>query len=148
LIHLFVDIVSKNGNLLLNVGPMADGTIPPVQRERLEGLGQWLDTNGEAIFESRPWVRAEGTTGDGTPLRFTRRGDSVYAVFLGPVTGGQIRIEDLELDDGVVIDVLGGDHGVTWNPSQGGVIIDTGSGLPDSPAGTLRLAPADGVTVD
>jgi len=59
LIHLFVDVVIKNGNLLLNVGPMADGTIPQNQRQRLEQFGQWLDVNGEAMFGARPWIRAE-----------------------------------------------------------------------------------------
>jgi alpha-L-fucosidase len=60
LVRMFVDIVSKNGNLLLNVGPMADGTISELQMERLEGLGAWLRTNGEAIFNTRPWLITEG----------------------------------------------------------------------------------------
>ena len=54
LVQMLVDIVSKNGNLLLNVGPMADGTISALQVERLEGLGAWLAVNGEAIFGTRP----------------------------------------------------------------------------------------------
>ncbi len=62
LIHLLVDIVAKNGNLLLNVGPMADGTIPQIQASRLSALGAWLDVNDEAIFGTRPWERAEGKT--------------------------------------------------------------------------------------
>ena len=53
LVHLLVDIVSKNGNLLLNVGPAADGRIPHAQAERLLGLGWWLKVNGEAIFTRR-----------------------------------------------------------------------------------------------
>ena len=51
LVHLLVDIVSKNGNLLLNVGPAADGRIPHAQAERLLGLGWWLKVNGEAIYD-------------------------------------------------------------------------------------------------
>ena len=74
LVHLFVDIVSKNGNLLLNVGPTAEGKIPDNQRERLEGFGHWLDINGEAIFGTRPWTQAEAKTLDGIPVRFTRKG--------------------------------------------------------------------------
>ena len=77
LVRMFVDIVSKNGNLLLNVGPMADGTIPEIQLSRLRALGAWLQVNGEAIFGTRPWVRAEGATEDGTAMRFTRRGDTL-----------------------------------------------------------------------
>ena len=60
LIYLLVDIVSKNGNLLLDVGPEADGTIPPVQMTRLQALGAWLEQNGDAIYGTRPWKRAEG----------------------------------------------------------------------------------------
>jgi alpha-L-fucosidase len=54
LVHSFVDIVSKNGNLLINVGPRADGSIPEIQAERLRALGAWLDVAGEAIYGTRP----------------------------------------------------------------------------------------------
>lgn len=54
-VHMLADIVSKNGNLLLNVGPTADGVIPWHQAERLLGLGWWLRTNGDAIYGTRPW---------------------------------------------------------------------------------------------
>ncbi len=73
LIYLLVDIVSKNGNLLLDVGPEADGTIPPVQMSRLQALGTWLQQNGEAIYGSRPWKRAVGETAEDIPVRFTRK---------------------------------------------------------------------------
>ncbi|CAA9342705.1 MAG: GH29, partial [uncultured Gemmatimonadaceae bacterium] len=78
LVRILVDVVSKNGNLLLNVGPMADGTIPPPQRARLEAMGAWLATNGEAIYGTRPWVRAEAVAEGGGRVRFTRRGPTVY----------------------------------------------------------------------
>jgi alpha-L-fucosidase len=70
LVALFVDIVSKNGNLLLNIGPMPDGTVSEIQLDRLHKLGEWLNVNGEALFDSRPWVRASATTPDGD-MRFT-----------------------------------------------------------------------------
>ena len=83
LVRSFVDIVSKNGNLLLNIGPMADGSIPAIQRERLLGLGTWLDVNGAAIFDTRPWVTAEGATDAGIDVRFTRADATLYATLHG-----------------------------------------------------------------
>ena len=91
LIRMLVDIVSKNGNLLLNVGPMADGTIPPVQANLLRGLGAWLKTYGAAIYGTRPWQRAEGITTTGAGVRFTRRlsaeGETLYVLFMDPLPG-------------------------------------------------------------
>ena len=76
LIHTFVDLVSKNGNLLINVGPRADGSIPETQAERLRAprrLAGWRA--GEAIHGTRPWRRAErrGRTLASNPVRFTRQ---------------------------------------------------------------------------
>jgi len=81
LIHSFVDIVSKNGNLLLNVGPKADGTIPEIQVERLRALGEWLDVNGAAIFGTRPWAVAEDD-GAAVEVRYTHRDGDLFAVAL------------------------------------------------------------------
>lgn len=93
----FVDIVSKNGNLLLNIGPKADGTITDEQQHVLREIGKWLLINGEAIFYSRPWRIAEegatkGTSGymtdhkkteyTGADIRFTTRGEYLYAILL------------------------------------------------------------------
>ena len=100
LIRMLVDIVSKNGNLLLNVGPMADGTIPEVQAELLRGVGQWLKTYGEAIYGTRPWRQAEGTTTTGGSVRFTSRADhhdTVYAVFMDPLEAGPVTLKGVRV---------------------------------------------------
>jgi alpha-L-fucosidase len=78
LVHVFVDIVSKNGNLLLNIGPKADGTIPAIQKQRLQALGSWLEIHGDGIFGSRPWVVAEDSESK-VEVRYTYSGGDLYA---------------------------------------------------------------------
>ncbi|WP_051899117.1 alpha-L-fucosidase [Sciscionella sediminilitoris] len=78
LVHTLVDSVSKNGNLLLDIGPRADGTIPRVMVERLESIGDWLRINGPAIYRSRYWsTQAEGK------LRFTTTPGAFHIISLG-----------------------------------------------------------------
>lgn len=81
LVHLLADVVSKNGNLLINVGPRADGTIPKFQREPLETLGAWLDVHGEAIYGTTYWKQSEDESAS-VEVRYTRRGDTLYAICL------------------------------------------------------------------
>ncbi len=80
LISMVADVVSKNGNLLINVGPKLDGTIPREQRGPLLELARWLRVNGPAIYGTRPWHVAEGSTGDNIAVRFTTRPDTLFAI--------------------------------------------------------------------
>ncbi len=141
LVRSFVDIVSKNGNLLLNVGPMADGTIPPLQRERLLGLGQWLAVNGEAIFDTRPWMVAEGKTADGIDVRFTQKGDSLYVTLLDTPTGQPIEIVGMRANPATIVQLLGYDQLLNWAQAGQGLAITLPSDLPHSPAHTFKLTP-------
>jgi alpha-L-fucosidase len=100
LIHSLVDIASKNGNLLLNVGPRGeDAGIPEPQRERLRWLGSFTQRYGEALYGTRPWQRAEGETAEGLPLRFTARGDTLFAWLLGrPRAPASVELLGLRAD--------------------------------------------------
>jgi len=115
LIYLLVDIVSKNGNLLLDVGPEADGTIPPVQLSRLQALGNWLHQNGEAIYATTPWTRAEGATTDGTDIRFTRKDSVIYAILLGQPKSSSITIQSFAPNPKATIAILGQSESLSWS---------------------------------
>jgi len=141
LVRLFVDIVSKNGNLLLNVGPMADGTIPALQRERLLGLGSWLKVNGQAIFDTMPWVHADGRTREGIEVRFTQDGRSLYAILLDRPAQARVTIESLLVDPGTAIHLLGEERALDWSQEGEDLAITLPDVLPDSPAYALRLTP-------
>jgi alpha-L-fucosidase len=97
LIADFVDGVAKNGNLLLNVGPRADGSIPEVQLARLAAFGAWLRINGAAIYGAKPWREAEASTDNGLPVRFTADNDAINLIFLGRPTGGRLRVRSVAL---------------------------------------------------
>jgi len=124
LIRLLVDIVSKNGNLLLDVGPESDGTIPTVQLERLRALGDWLRINGEAIYGTRPWVRADGLTSDGEQIRFTRHGNSVYATVFGEPKTGKVKLMAVRAKPSSQVKVLGFSNAVSWKQEGPDLIVD------------------------
>lgn len=96
LVRLLIDTVAKNGNLLINIGPKADGTIPSVQKERLLYLGGWLKENGEAIYGTRPYNVQELTADSGEELRFTQKDQNVYVFVMNPKEGkNQIRMKNV-----------------------------------------------------
>jgi alpha-L-fucosidase len=120
LVHSFVDIVSKNGNLLLNVGPMADGTIPELQRERLLGLGRWLAINGEAVYGSRPWTVADGQTAEGPDVRFTSRDGAVYAIVRSAPDLPAVTLRGVTIAAGSTVQLLGDETALDWQATAAG----------------------------
>jgi alpha-L-fucosidase len=141
LVRLLVDIVSKNGNLLLNIGPKADGSIPEIQVQRPRALGQWLRMNGEAIYETRPWVWAEGRTSDDVGIRFTQKDDSVYAILLDAPKTRNITIESLWADAGTKIQMLGSGGDLKWTRSGKDLSLTLPEQLPGSYAYVLKVTP-------
>lgn len=89
LIRLFVDVVAKNGNLLINVGPRADGSIPDIQLAAMRELGAWLRVNGAAVYGTRPWLRCREETG--VPRVYTASQDAVHVHVLDP-SGGVVEL--------------------------------------------------------
>lgn len=139
LIHSFIDIVSKNGNLLINVGPTGDGSIPAEQAERLLALGIWLETNGEAIYNSRPFTHAGGSTNDGTAVRYTRKRDTLYAMLLGTPSRQQITIDGIHIQDGSEVKLLGHTESLQWSQDALRLTVTLPANLDDTAAHTLRL---------
>jgi alpha-L-fucosidase len=140
LITTFVDIVSKGGNLLLNIGPKPDGSISQIQLDRLHSLGAWLKANGEAIFDTRTWVRPTGKTVDGMEVRFTRRRDAVYAILLGKPRGREITIESLTVAPGTKVEMLGAGQ-ATWTQSGHDLTLALPENVPVSEAYALKITP-------
>lgn len=143
LVRMFVDIVSKNGNMLLDVGPMADGTIPELQRERLLGLGAWLDLNGEAIFDTSPWLTAQGKASGNIDVRFTKKADALYASLLAAPTSRQITIDKIRATGLVTVNLLGNAHTLDARQTEQGLTITLPESLPlpSSPACVFKITP-------
>jgi alpha-L-fucosidase len=76
-VHELIEVVSRNGNFLINIGPKADGTIPPWQVERLRAMGDWLKINGDAIYGTRFWKE---NTQEDEKLSFTTKGKTLYVI--------------------------------------------------------------------
>jgi alpha-L-fucosidase len=144
LIHQLVDIVSKNGNLLLSIGPRADGTIPDEVRATLLEMGAWLDRNGEAIYGTEPWkVYGEGPTEIKTgfatdqetkpytasDFRFTRKGDNLYIVSMACPPDGTASVHALGLAGEAKglefqsVDLLGSQQKVDWLRTTGALNV-------------------------
>ncbi|MGA2440374.1 MAG: alpha-L-fucosidase [Tepidisphaeraceae bacterium] len=163
-VQTLVDIVSKNGNLLLSVPVRADGTIDSDEVAVVEGIAKWMDVNREAIFGTRPWkvfgegpasenaapIKAAGfNEGKGKPftaddVRFTAKGDVLYAIALG-WPGKTLHIKSLGKDAKLLekpisdIQLLGSDEKVRWSQDADALAIEPMQNKPCDDAFVFKI---------
>ncbi len=141
-IHMLVDNVSKNGNLLLNVVQRPDGSLDPEVEQMLGQLADWTVVHGEAIYGSRPWLVygesavkvkggnfAEDFKYNAKEIRFTTKGHVLYAIALGWPEDGQIVVRSLAKPAGenvnniTAVSLLGHDGKIAWKQTAEGLIV-------------------------
>lgn len=122
LIHLLVDVVSKGGNLLLNIGPQPDGELPPEALARLKEIGDWMAVNAEAIHDTRPVEPyKEGR------VCLTKKGRTLYATWLAEdgtdAPPAEIRLSKVRLPEGTKVWMLGVKEPLAWRAAEGGLTV-------------------------
>lgn len=161
LVDILVDIVSKNGLMLLNVPPNPDGTIPEVMKNLLLDMGAWLEVNGDAIYGTRPWtIFGEGPTrlSEGghkiekikiaytnTDIRFTKKSEKeIYAIVLDKPEDETV-IKSFSTLLGVLnskiekIKLLGSNEEIKWERNEKGLIIETPKNIPTDYAHSFKI---------
>ena len=143
LIHILADIVSKNGNLLLNIAPSPDGDFHAEAYQRLEEIGKWIKVNGEAIYETR----GDNEVGKQGKWVFTHKGtNTTYAIYLadeGEALPSNIEIGKLNLDKTAKITLLGNPENLKWTMKEGKAAVQISEKLakktPSSYAYVLKI---------
>ena len=160
IVDQLVDITSKNGALLLNIGPRSDGTIPEQAQTVLLDIGGWLGVNGEAIYGTRPWtVFGEGPTQvvggsfkdtetkpyTGQDIRFTTKGGTLYAIALAWPENGKLVVKSLAAGapnlkrDIKTVQLLGYKGTLKWTRTRDGLVVDLPGQKPNDYAYAFKI---------
>jgi len=147
IINALADTVSKNGTLLLNLSPMADGTFPQAQQDTLLAVGEWLRVNGQAIYGTHNWVQFSeggGRRQGGLNLRFTVKDEALYAIMLGNWPGAEALITSLgdsqKLDGKIqTVTLLGHEGQLDFTQDAAGLKVKLPGTAPCNYAYTLKI---------
>ncbi len=165
ILHTLIDIVSKNGQLLLNISPKANGVIPQAQQDSLLGVGQWLRANGEAIYNTRPfYLNNEAVYGEGPKrlksaghfvemhgdynqenIRFTTNNNTLYAIQMGwPGSHKKVLISSLSKEkrgDIAVtkVSVVDSPEKIQWQLTEQGLAITSPFHAPNKVAISYKI---------
>ena len=156
-VYMLADIVSKNGNLLLNVVQYPDGSLPPECQQFVTEMAGWMKVNGDAIYGTRPWkIYGEGPTKAASghfkedtayspaDIRFTTKGRKLYAITLG-VPSGEVRIGSLgkksahESRPVKSVTLLGSTAALKWTQRDDGLVIALPANLPSAIGSSFRI---------
>ncbi len=139
LIWMLVDVVARGGNLLLNVGPSADGQIPLAQALRLTAMGWWLRVHGDAVHGTRPAAQPCSATADGREVRATTRGAATYLAVRG-APSGVLRLPGRAVGQGAEVRMLGNDRVLPHTCRGDELVVQLPDHLPPSPATVLAVS--------
>ncbi|QGY46960.1 alpha-L-fucosidase [Maribellus comscasis] len=147
LIHLLIDVVSKNGNLLINVGPKPDGTIPAIQLDRLKELGEWMKVNGEGVYDTKPWQVCSGETVSGKEYRFTQKGDKLYLIMFEKPEKEEV-FKNLVLKTGTELSLLGNHFTPKWKQNETNLKIDFPGDISGKHAYVIEFSALPGCVIE
>ena len=132
--RILADVISKNGNLLLSVPIRADGTIDEKEEAILNDLGRWMKTNGEAVYGTRPWT----VYGEGESIRFTCKGETLYAFILERPANGTLQITNIT-EDVAGVELLGSREAPLFEHTEKGLKIALPEEFPTQFIPVLRI---------